>query len=124
MTFNWKYGLAFVIIFLIEVIIAVYVHDSFIRPFFGDVLVIVLIYCFVKTFVKWTVKKAAVGVLIFAVAIEVAQFFKMAELLGLEKNKVASVVLGSTFDWLDILAYLIGTAAVIIFESKKKLLFK
>ena len=39
---------SFIIVFIIEAIIAVFIHDNFIRPYFGDVLVVVLIYCFIK----------------------------------------------------------------------------
>ena len=38
------YAIATVILLLIEVLIAVYVHDAFVRPYIGDVLVVVVIY--------------------------------------------------------------------------------
>ena len=40
------YLAAFVILFLIEAAIALWVHDRFIRPYIGDVLVVVLVYVF------------------------------------------------------------------------------
>ena len=39
------YLLAFILLLLLEIIIAVFVHDRFIRPYVGDVLVTVLL-CF------------------------------------------------------------------------------
>ena len=49
------YGVATLVIFLVEFLIARYVHDSFIRPYVGDVLVVILLYTFVRIFVpeKW-----------------------------------------------------------------------
>ena len=44
------YLAAFVILFLIEAAIALWVHDRFIRPYIGDVLVVVLVYVFVRIF--------------------------------------------------------------------------
>ena len=38
------YAIATVVLLLIEVLIAVYVHDAFVRPYIGDVLVVVVIY--------------------------------------------------------------------------------
>ena len=41
---------AFAVLFLIEGAIAIWVHDRFVRPYMGDVLVVVLVYCFVRIF--------------------------------------------------------------------------
>ena len=41
---------AFAVLFLIEGAIAIWVHDRFVRPYMGDVLVAVLVYCFVRIF--------------------------------------------------------------------------
>ena len=34
-----------IVLFFVEVLIALFVHDGIIRPFLGDVLVVILIYC-------------------------------------------------------------------------------
>ncbi|MCW5910752.1 MAG: DUF2809 domain-containing protein [Cyclobacteriaceae bacterium] len=49
--FNRNYLVWSLAIFIAEVLIALFVHDSFIRPYVGDVLVVILIYCFVKSFI-------------------------------------------------------------------------
>ena len=38
------YAIATVILLLTEVLIALYVHDAFVRPYIGDVLVVIVIY--------------------------------------------------------------------------------
>ena len=39
------YALAAVILFAIEVVIALYVRDRFVRPHLGDTLAVLLVYC-------------------------------------------------------------------------------
>ena len=70
LTFNQKYFYLTVVLFLIEVFIALFINDQFIRPFVGDVLVVILIYCFVKSFWKVRANVAALSVFGFACAIE------------------------------------------------------
>lgn len=43
-----KYGAAFLLLLCVEVLIALYVHDDFIRPYIGDVLVVGVVYCFLR----------------------------------------------------------------------------
>ncbi|MFV8367721.1 DUF2809 domain-containing protein [Flavobacterium sp. XS1P27] len=115
--FNRNYFILTILLFLIETAIALYLHDNFIRPYFGDFLVVILLYCFVKSFVNVSVWVAAGLVLLFSFAIEIAQYFNMVEKLGLQHYKIAKVVLGNSFAWMDLLAYVIGILAVISIEK-------
>ena len=45
------YLLATIVLIAVEVLIALFVHDNFVRPYIGDVIVVVVIYCFVRIFV-------------------------------------------------------------------------
>ena len=117
--FSKRYFLAFLIIFVIEVCIALFIRDKFIRPYLGDVLVVVLLYCFLRSFVTIKARTAAAGVLLFALVIETLQYFLAVELLGLQGNKIAATVLGSQFDWKDVLAYIVGIIAVLYFDNRK-----
>jgi hypothetical protein len=106
--FNPKYLLLTILIFAIEVCIALFFKDTLIRPFVGDLLVVILIYCFFRIFLQVSYWKLAFGVLLFACTIEILQYFDYVKLLHLENNRVISVVLGRTFEWLDFAAYLTG----------------
>ena len=86
--FNRHYFYSTVLLFLIEVYIAVFIEDRFIRPFVGDVLVVILIYCFVKSFWKVRSNIAAVSVFIFACAIEGLQYLNLIDKLGLRQDKL------------------------------------
>ena len=115
--FNRTYFAFTVFLFLLETVIALFVHDNFIRPYFGDFLVVMLLYCFLKSFLNVSVWVAASFVLLFSFAIETAQYFNMVEKLGLEHYKIAKVVLGNSFAWMDLLAYVLGILAVISIEK-------
>ncbi len=115
--FNKHYfGLA-VIILLVEVLIALYVHDDFIRPYLGDVLVVMLIYCFIKAFLRLPVPTVAVFVLVFSFTIEFLQYLNVVEMFGLEKSRVARIVIGTAFSWLDLIMYAVGVGAIVIIEK-------
>ena len=118
--FNKTYFGLTAILFLIEVGIALFIKDRFVRPFLGDVLVVILIYCFVKSFIKISVYKAALGVLVFAFTIEILQYCSLVEKLKLQHNTVAKTVIGTSFSWEDILAYIAGILIVLIAEKQFK----
>ncbi len=119
LTFNKNYFLFAVILFIIEVLIALYVNDRIIRPYAGDFLVVILIYCAVKTFLRAPPFKVAVGVLLFSYFVEVMQYFKIIEVLGLQKNNVARTVIGVGFDWIDLIAYLLGILTILFIENAR-----
>lgn len=115
--FNKKYFLLSLLLFLVEVGIALYIKDDFIRPYLGDVLVVILIYTFIKTFFDLSVLKVAVLVLLFSFSIEFLQYLKIVERLHLQDSVLARTILGTSFEWLDLLAYLFGIVIVILAEG-------
>lgn len=115
---NGRFLIFAVILLVVEILIALYVHDSIVRPYVGDYLVVIMIYCFVKAFIKASPVKVAIGVLLFAYFIEFLQYFNFLEAIGLENNKLARVVLGHGFEWLDMVAYTLGIATVLLLSKK------
>lgn len=107
-SFKPLYFLLWIFIFLVEVLIARYMHDRFIRPFGGDILIVVLIYAFVRSFLNVDYSKIAVGVLLFSFIIEILQAFNYADLLGFEHNNIMRTILGTTFSVSDLICYFIG----------------
>lgn len=103
----------------VEVVIACYVHDRFIRPYVGDVLVVVVVYCFVRIWVPQGVRLLPLYVFLFAAGVEVLQYFHLVDLLGAGNNTFLRVVLGSVFDVKDILCYGIGCVFLEGFERVK-----
>lgn len=120
LTFNLKHFSFALILFITEVLIALFVRDKFVRPYVGDYLVVILIYCAVRTFVNASTWKIATGVLLFSYAIEVLQFFRIVDRLGLAGNTLAKTVIGYGFEWWDMLAYTLGIVTVLLLERPKK----
>ncbi|HEX8367351.1 MAG TPA: DUF2809 domain-containing protein [Pyrinomonadaceae bacterium] len=117
LTFKGKYLLLAVILFAVEICIALFVKDTIVRPFVGDALVVILIYCFLRIFLSVDYWKPALGVFAFACLIEILQYFDYVARLGLENNRALSVMLGRTFEWMDFIAYLAGFLFIILMEN-------
>lgn len=118
-TFRPKYGLLAIAFFMIEVLIALYVHDSFFRPIFGDYLVVFLVYCAIFTFWNTNFLTAAIATLLFAYLIETLQYFRFVHLMGWEKYKIVAVALGIGFAWVDMLAYTLGFLTILLVEYRR-----
>lgn len=112
--------LIFLLIFAIEVFIAIFVKDSIIRPYGGDVLVVILIYYFIKSFVNTKPVYIALATLLFAYAVEIGQYFNLVEILNLQNNRIMSIVIGSSFSWGDMLCYTIGALICLVIDRKKR----
>lgn len=117
--FRPAYFIAAIIIFIIEVLIALYIHDDIIRPYIGDTLVVILIYCFLRAFINSAPWKIATFTLLFAYTVEILQYFNIIEKLGLENSKLARVVIGTSFAWTDLLAYTAGIIFILFIERKE-----
>ena len=116
MRFHKGYFIGFLLILATEILIAVFVHDGFVRPYLGDFFVVILIYCFVRAFTTVPVIWSCVLVLLFAYFIEMTQYFGLAGRLGLRPGSVGYVVLGNSFSWEDILIYTVGVGFVLLIE--------
>jgi Protein of unknown function (DUF2809) len=121
--FNKNYFILAVVLFLIEVYIAVYVRDAIIRPYIGDLLVVIFLYCLVKAFVNTPPVKTALAVLIFSYLIELSQYLNLVKHLGLQRSRVANVVMGNSFEWIDMIAYTAGIVIVIAVEYWRSRMF-
>ena len=120
--FRAKYLFVFVGILLTEVWIALFVNDQIIRPFVGDLLVILLMYAFVRVFIEPRNHIVlAVCILVFAYLVEIGQYFELVSRLGLADSGIARIVIGTSFDWLDLLAYTIGFMIVIMSGIKREI---
>lgn len=109
------YALLFFALLAIEVFIAVFVHDRFIRPYVGDVLVVLVVYCFVRIFLPEGMQLLPLYVFIFAAMVEIIQIFDFAGYLGIE-NKILRTIMGSVFDWKDLACYAVGCAIIVWVE--------
>ena len=120
MKISWNkrtaYLLATVLIFLLELFIALFVRDNFIRPYVGDMLVVVLVYTCVRVLFPEKPRLLPLYVFLFAAGVEALQGIRIVELLGLQNNRFFSVLIGTTFDWKDIICYGVGCVLLGVWE--------
>ena len=111
MRLNFPMLFTAIALFVIEVIIATKLnHYHFIRAYFGDFLVVILVYCAVKAFWNVEATRLAIGVFAFAVVVELAQLLRVSDVLQL--TGWARVVVGTSFSFHDVLMYATGCIVV------------
>lgn len=101
-------------------IVAVFGRNPFIRGFVGDILVILLLYFFVKGFYDFRPGKLTIFILVLAFTTEFLQYLKLISIWGLEQNVMAQLTIGAVFDPLDLVAYALG--AITAYFSDMKLI--
>ena len=110
------YGVLFFVILTIEILIALFVRDDFVRPYIGDMLVTVLICSFARFLIPERVKVMPILVFIFSALVEIGQYFDFVKLLGLDDNAFISTLLGRTFSMADLICYGVGCILFAIFD--------
>lgn len=116
--FNFKFFMAFMFLFAAIVAIALFIETGFIRNHFGDILIVVFIWCFIRIFLRNELKWLWLYIFIFAALVEFGQYLGLIYMLGLGHSQLARVVIGVTFDWWDIVMYFIGCMILWFLERK------
>ena len=114
--FNRVYFWWAILLVAIEVFIGVRMHDAIIRPYGGDVLIVVLLYCLIRSFWALPVVPLALGVLVFSYLEEMGQYFHIADRLGVTRPSLLRTLIGTWFSWVDIACYTIGIGMVLAVE--------
>lgn len=102
---NW--AMTGIAILAFEIFIAIYAKDGFIRYYLGDVLAAAMLYAFGRAAFRLPPKILALAVFTLSLVIEITQYFKVLEILGVQ-NYALWIIFGGTFDWTDIICYAIG----------------
>ena len=114
---RFGYILAFVLLLTVEILIALFVRDDFIRPYGGDILVTVLICAAVRIVFPTGVRLLPLWVFLFAAGVEIGQYFDFVTLLGLGDIAFFRILLGSTFSVADLLCYAAGCVLFLLGEK-------
>ena len=109
------YIIGFFLLLGVEVCIGIFRFNHFIRSYIGDVIVVWVIYCLLRSFVpkKFNSCAVAVGILIFSFAVEFLQKAHIADILGVE-NPLLRTLIGTSFAVEDLWSYAAGTLVTII----------
>ena len=105
----------FGVLLSVEALIALFVHDGFVRPYAGDILVVAVVYFFVRIFIPENRPWLPAAVFVFALLVELSQGFHLVERLGIT-NPVLRTVLGSVCDVRDIACYGVGCILLAVYE--------
>ena len=105
-----------VIILAIEIYIAIFIKGGFIRHYIGDVLATAMLYAFGRAIFRLAPINLAIVVFVISLFIEALQYLKILEILGV-KSSTLRIIFGGTFDWTDIICYLVGCILAYMFEN-------
>ena len=116
--FNYKNFIIFLILFIIEVIIALYIKQHFIRHVFGDYLCVIMLFYFIQSFIKMESIYVAITVLLIAYSVEFLQLTPLLTYLNDEENSFIRIILGTTFSITDLIAYTLGVVTVYLIDKR------
>lgn len=109
------YIAGFALLLVIEILIALFIHGGFIRFYMGDVIVVWVIYCFVKMlFPEINGYITALGAMIFAFVTEFLQYIHIVDILGLGDIQFFRTLIGTSFSIVDLVCYAVGTAVTVV----------
>lgn len=111
-----NYLAGFLFLLIIEILIARFVKDDFIRPYLGDFLIVILLYCFLMGISKISIFKGLLTILIFSFSIEFFQLINIVKILQYQPPEPIMIILGSSFSAWDLLAYLLGLLCCLLAE--------
>ena len=103
----------------VEIYIAICVKGGFVRHYAGDVLAVILLYALARAIFSVPPSNLPLKIFTFAVALEIAQYFGVVQILGIE-NKILKIMIGGTFDLTDLLCYAAGCILAGAYEKFEK----
>ena len=119
---TWRpgYALAAAILLLVEIAIALWARDRFVRPYVGDILAVILVHLVLRAVTTLRVVHAAITAFLIGVLVEIGQAVNLLRLLGLADHDVARVVLGTSFSIGDIFCYAAGAVIAVLVDRQRK----
>ena len=111
-----NYLIGFFFLLIIEILIAIFIKDDFIRPYLGDFLVVIMLYCFLMAISRFYIYKSLFIILVFSFTIEFLQLIDIAKLLQYQLPRPIMIILGNSFSVWDLVAYLLGLLSCLIIE--------
>jgi hypothetical protein len=114
-----SYAMAAAVLMAVEFGIAAFVPGGPVRTHGGDLLAVLLVYCALRAVTSLGSPGATGAALAIAATIEGAQWLRLGDLLGWQGSPLARILLGSSFDPMDLLAYAAGGCVALAIEAAK-----
>lgn len=108
----------FIILVSVEVLIAVFLHEGFIRNYGGDIIVVWVLYSLVRIIIPKKIKLLPIWIFIFSVSVEFMQYIQIVDILHIQ-NVILRTIIGTSFSWVDILCYFVGCVLLGVVEFLK-----
>ncbi|MCQ2431360.1 MAG: DUF2809 domain-containing protein [Clostridia bacterium] len=110
------YLIGAVVLLLVEILIGAFLHDAFIRPYGGDILVIPLLAAIWR--IVFPKKPRHIGLYMIGAGFlaEFLQLIGFCRIMGLE-GTIWAVILGTGFSVLDLLCYIVGGVGFEVVET-------
>ena len=120
---SWRprYALAALLLLLVEIAIALWVRDRFVRPYVGDILAVILVYAALRAVTTLRVVPAATTAFLVGLLVEIGQAVNLLGLLGLADHGVARIVFGTSFSIGDIVCYAVGATIAVLVEQRREM---
>ncbi len=92
-------------------------HFKVVPLFVGDILWATMVYFIVRfLFVNKPIRFIVIASLLFSYAIEIGQLYKAPWIDGIRPTLFGHLVLGSTFNWGDMISYTAGVGLAVLVE--------
>lgn len=117
---NWRPLPAVIGILAVEIYIGACVRDAWVRPYAGDLLAVVLVYATLRMVLALPAPALATVSFLVGAIVEAIQYLGIPEILGIAHHPLLAVVVGTTFQWEDLLAYAIGALIALLIDAKTR----
>lgn len=105
----------FLLLLGVEFLIGLFCHGGFVRSYLGDVIVVVVIYAFIRIFIPKGAPWLTAAVFVFSCLVEASQLIPLVDVLGI-KNGFIRTLMGTSFSWYDIIAYAAGCIVTLPYD--------
>ena len=107
-------------ILAVEIYIGACVQDAWVRPYGGDVLAVVMVYAILRMVLALPAPAVATASFLVGAIVEAIQYLRLPEILGLARHRLLAVLVGSTFQWEDLVAYTAGALIAWLIDAQTR----
>lgn len=123
-----RYAAIFAALLIAEILIGSFLKTGFIRVYAGDILVIPVLYFLIRIFLPKPTAAVShflpAGLFLIGAAAEILQAFDITGRLGIEKDSLLGILMGTVCDPMDLVCYAAGALLIFLYLFIEKKLEK